>query len=73
MQHKTVLTINGLSLVIAITDSRKTRVMTYVIVYLLNKDITPNRILAFTFTKKDARGMKERMGKLVGQKRARYL
>lgn len=72
-QKAAVQCTEGPSLIIAGAGSGKTRVLTCRVAHILEGDCRPGEVMALTFTKKAAGEMKERVARLVGERKARWI
>ncbi len=73
LQRAAAKATDGPVMIIAGAGSGKTRVLTYRIAHIMEKNVDSFNILALTFTNKAAKEMKERIAKIVGQAEAKNI
>ena len=73
IQREAAKSTDGPVMIIAGAGSGKTRVLTYRIAHLIEKNVDTFNILALTFTNKAAKEMKERIAKIIGHSEAKNL
>ena len=73
IQREAAKSTEGPVMIIAGAGSGKTRVLTYRITHLIEKNVDTFNILALTFTNKAAKEMKERIAKIIGHSEAKNL
>ena len=69
-QREAAATIEGPVLILAGAGTGKTRTLTHRVGHMISRGISPDNILAVTFTNKAAREMQQRVAKLIPKRRS---